>query len=215
MSPSDPYAPPAAKMDQKPEPVPRKSVLAILAFVFAFAFAPIGLLLGIIACIVVGRSHGRLRGMGFAIAAMPTSIAFAGILAAITIPAFLNYMRKAKSIEAEINVDTCVNAVTAYQAANGALPVGGDWTPAEPPGQTKYAPISALWSVPPWSTIGFSQLDPHYYRYRLLREGDTVTCQAEGDLNGDGVRSLFERSISVVGAAATVEPDVRKTDPLE
>jgi type IV pilus assembly protein PilA len=211
---SDPYAPPA-KVDGGPRQAPRTSVLAILAFVFAFVFAPIGFLLGIVACIVVGTSRGRLRGLGFAIAAIPVSFAFVGILAAIAIPSFINYMRRAKAFEAEMLVSTCVDAVAAYQAANGGLPEGGDWTPAAPPGEAKYAPNPALWSVPPWSTIGFSVLDPHYFRYRILRQGDTATCQAEGDLDGDGVRSLYERSISVVGATPTIEPDVRSTDPLE
>jgi len=210
---SDPYAPPA-KVDAPP-PKSRTSVLAILAFVFAFVFAPIGLLLGIIACIVVGTSHGRLRGIGFAIAAIPTSVAFAGILAAIAIPSFINYVRRAKTVEAEFTLANCVEAVAAYQAANGALPEGVGWTPAEPPGEAKYAPNPALWSIPPWSAIGFSMLDPHFYRYRIVREGDTATCQAEGDLDGDDVRSLYERSVSMVGGAPIVEPDLRSTDPLE
>jgi type II secretory pathway pseudopilin PulG len=210
---SDPYAPPA-KVDAPPQR-PRTSVLAILAFVFAFVFSPVGLLLGIVACIVVGASRGRLRGIGFAIAAIPVSLAFAGILAAIAIPSFLNYTRRAKSAEAEFTIASCVDAVAAFQAANGGLPEGGDWTPAAPPGEAKYAPDPALWSVPPWSAIAFSVPDPHYFRYRLLRQGDTVTCQAEGDLDGDGERSLYERSISVIGAAPTIEPGVRSTNPLE
>ncbi|MCK9460760.1 MAG: hypothetical protein M0R80_14065 [Proteobacteria bacterium] len=213
MTMSDPYAPPA--VIDAPRPKSRTSVLAILAFVFAFVFAPLGLLLGIAACVVVGASRGRLRGMGFAIAAIATSVVFAGILAAIAIPSFINYMKRAKVVEAELNVGHCADLVVAYQAFNGALPEGGDWTPADPPGREKYPPNPALWSAPPWNAIGFSVPDPHYYRYRVLREGDTVTCQAEGDLDGDGVRSLHERSISVVDASPIVEPTVRSTEPLE
>jgi type IV pilus assembly protein PilA len=215
MTTSDPYTPPAATADPTLRKAPRTSVLAILAFVFAFVFAPLGLLLGIIACIVVGTSRGRLRGLGFAIAAIPASLAFVGILAAIAIPSFINYMHRAKSAEAEFNVERCADVVVAYQAFNGALPEGCDWTPAEPPGETKYAPDDALWSAPPWSAIGFSVLDPHYYRYRILRDGDTATCQAEGDLDGDGARSLFERSVSITSGTAVAEPSVRSTEPLE
>ena len=210
---SDPYAPPA-KIDA-PRPESRRSTLATVAFVFAFVFAPIGLVLGIVACIVVGASRGRLRGMGFAIAAIPTSLAFAGVLAAIAIPSFVNYMKRAKSAEAELALARCVEGVAAYQAANGALPEGVVWTPAKRPTEAKYAPNPALWSIPPWSAIGFSMLDPHFYRYRIVREGDTATCQAEGDLDGDGVRSLYERSLTLADGAPIVEPGVRSTDPLE
>jgi hypothetical protein len=210
---SDPYAPPAEV--GAPGPRSRTSVLAILAFVFAFVFAPIGLLLGIAACVVVGRSRGRLRGLGLAIAAIPTSVVLAGMLAAIAIPAFVNYTRRAKSAEAEINVNGCARAIGAYWDANGRLPEGVDWTPVGPPGPERYAPNPALWSAPPWSAIGFSVPDAHYYRYRITRVGDTATCQAEGDLDGDGLRSLVERGVTAVGGAAAIEPFSRSTDPLE
>lgn len=194
---------------------PKMSVLAILAFVFAFVCGPIGLILGVIAAISVGRSGGKLKGMGFAIAAMPISIAFAGILAATSIPSFINYTRRAKTSEARVNLDRCIDSVRFYYEQNNALPASSAWTPASPPGSQKYLANPAAWMVSPWSEIGFSVDDPHFYQYQLASEGGEVFCRARGDLDGDGVYSFFERGISVNNGPLQVSPGYFEENPLE
>lgn len=193
----------------------KMSVLAILAFVFAFVCGPIGLILGVIAAISVGRSGGKLRGLGFAIAAIPISVAFAGILAATSIPSFINYTKKAKTSEARMNLDRCIDSVRFYYERSSALPASSAWTPAAPPGSQKYVPDPSIWMTSPWSDVGFSINEPHFYQYQLATEGGEVFCRARGDLDGDGIFSFMERGFSVNNGLIQVSPGFYEENPLE
>jgi len=203
-------------MNEVGRPVESKmSVLAILAFILAFVCGPVGLVLGVIAAISIARSGRRLRGIGLAIAAIPVSIAFAGILAATSIPSFVNYTRKAKTAEATLNVSRCMDSAMAYHSQHGAFPPSSDWTPAGVPGAQKMAPNQAIWSASPWTELGFSMLEPHYYQYQFVNEGHVVYCRARGDLDGDGETSLFQREAVNDGTAYRPSYDVFQENPLE
>ncbi len=195
---------------------PKTSIMAILALVFAFVCGPIGLILGVIAAISVGRSKGRLKGLGLAIAAIPVSIVFAGILSATSIPAFVNYTKKAKVSEANMNTARCVDSAMSYYQTNGAFPGSSQWTPMAPPSATTYAPNPAQWSVSPWAELGFSLMDSHYFQYQFSNDGTgNVFCRARGDLDGDGVQSLYERAITIENGAPIVSPAMYQENPLE
>ena len=110
-----------------------------------------------------------------------------GILAAIAIPAFVNYVRRAKSAEAQSNVRAIAMGVQSYCASESALPAA--IAPAFVPDAERHAvPLD-----PAWQSVGFSSPDPVYYAYSLERPDATrAVVVAEGDLDGDGERSRFE-----------------------
>ncbi|MBN2530190.1 MAG: type II secretion system protein [Deltaproteobacteria bacterium] len=56
-----------------------------------------------------------------------------GILAAVAIPAFINYMKRAKTTEATVNVTRCYEGAVAYFESQKTLPQSADWTPAQTP----------------------------------------------------------------------------------
>ncbi len=123
-----------------------------------------------------------------------------GVLAAVAIPAFMKYTRRAKTTEAQMNVRRIAQQATAYYEEHHALPPSVDWTPAGSPcthGGMKFAPDPAAWRQPTWEALGFSVDDPHYYQYRFTVEGGEVVAQAQGDLDCDEKYSLFERRLQV------------------
>lgn len=69
------------------------SSLAVIAFVLSFLVAPLGVLIGVVACIVIGVSKKRIRGLGMAIAAIPIGLLFTGFLSSIFMPVILSATR--------------------------------------------------------------------------------------------------------------------------
>jgi type IV pilus assembly protein PilA len=78
-----------------------------------------------------------------------------------------------------------------------------------------------------WNCVKFSMNDPQYYMYSYVgptatpgADGAAFTCKAEGDLDGDGVTSLFTIAGVVhagtgVKAVAVLAPNIAETAPDE
>jgi type IV pilus assembly protein PilA len=104
-------------------------------------------------------------------------------------------------------------------AAVEAVPAGGNITQGTMPAQIKakkYQSTPSEWST--WDCLHFSMNDPQYYQYDYVSPGGpttgtTFTCQAAGDLNGDGQGSLFTMSGAIQADAkgvvtATLAPNM-------
>ena len=184
----------------------------------------------------------KLTKRGFTLIELMIVVAILGILAAVAIPAFLNYMRKAKTSEATLNIDRVFEGgVTYFEAehvARGAssvilqhcLPVTATWTPDANPGSQKYdaATTEATFSGNlTWKALDFAMGDNFYYSYEFENQAgtDPITTTTEidafraaamGDLDSDEINSLFERSASVTaGGKLRGSSGVYKRDPLE
>jgi len=120
---------------------------------------------------------------------VPLLVCCVGVLSATAIPAFLGYTLRAKTAEAAANLRQLSTASTARcqqgQASSSAGPL-----PAMPGADKQLADFSA---DPGFAALGFDPMAPVYYRYTVLPQADgTTAIRAEGDLDGDGVLSLFE-----------------------
>ncbi len=185
---------------------------------------------------------------GFTLIELMIVVAILGILAAVAIPAFINYMRRAKTSEATLNIDRIFEGgVTYFEAEHvprgttgtilqHCLPLDATWTPSDDPSSQKYdaATWAPYFSDPSinaeavtWQGLDFAMGDNFYYSYQF----DNVTgtsvpitafeevsfrAQAKGDLDGDTVTSLFERSANVTSEGTMRgSSGIYKDDPLE
>jgi type IV pilus assembly protein PilA len=177
-----------------------------------------------------------LKKRGFTLIELMIVVAILGILAAVAIPAFVNYMRRAKSSEATVNVDRIYEGVVAYfdadrskrnvttGGASRCLPPTVAWTPTTPgpPGETQYIASAASWQDDTWVALDFGMADNHYYQYSYYTSAASCTISnasfealARGDLDGDKDYSLFVRVGAVEGGSLHGSSGIYKEDPLE
>ena len=157
---------------------------------------------------------------GFTLIELMIVVAIIGILAAVAIPAFINYMKRAKTSEATVNMKTITEGVMSYfdKETNGvshAVPVNAPRTPNNAPSASKVtidATISNLFSTDAWTATGWKPSEPFYYRYTWQANGlctsqpcasgadEPLAGQAviQGDLDNDTTLSTFTRGLSLV-----------------
>jgi Tfp pilus assembly protein PilE len=192
------------------------------------------------------KMYKKNRGIkGFTIIELIVIVVILAILAGVAIPAFVNYMRRARTSEATLMLDRMWEGAVKYfskQHVNrGAettsfshtLPADCPTTPSisavkdEILTATDY--LASFQANPNWVALDFSMADNFYYAYTFQTceksGGECVTgaiiyCRAQGDLDGDQMYSFFERSGRVShseGAGWTLEGagGVYKRDALE
>lgn len=143
-------------------------------------------------------------------------VVLAGVGAAIGIPAFVNYTKRAKASEASANVRSMASA---FQSTCGSAGAGS--LASLRAGPLPAVPSSAQQGVsfaadPGFASIGFGPVDPVRYSYSIAPSSvapGEIVLQARGDLDDDGVQSLFEISCSPTTCACA--PQVYTENELE
>ncbi len=151
-----------------------------------------------------------------------------GGIAAVAIPAFSKYMRRAKTAEARAQLESLYQGAASYYAEEHVQPdgtfatgctVSSSVTPNVPsPEKAVLGPLS-----PSFEALGFAPADPVYYQYEIVGvpgcghpPGTPVyTFRARGDLDGDGDTSTFELTATAGGTELTRAPALARTNELE
>ena len=173
---------------------------------------------------------------GFTLIELMIVVAIIGLLSAVAVPSFMKYLAKAKSAEADEQLEKIATGARAYfmdqhvgQDISGAtlsqrFPESAALSPALSccqPGQDKCAPQAAAWDNVTWTSLNFSLDDPHYYRYEFESVGTAsdaeFTARAYGDLDCDNQLSTFERYgwVQLAGNDMSIQSGTYKENRFE
>jgi len=148
-------------------------------------------------------------------------VAAIGVIAAVAVPAFLDYMKKSKKSEATMNLNRITKSLKRYYAENSSFPKGDAGpTPDFPTccglksdgnGVDNKCPNSpSAWQKDKvWSELDMLLDEPTVYRYTYHSDGKTVKVQAIGDADCDGNFATYDMTVEVNGAGvpqATIVP---------
>lgn len=142
----------------------------------------------------------------YLILAGPFLFCCVGIGAAVAIPAFIQYVKTAKTQEARALLHSMAEGTVQFCRSSGTLP-GVTGPEPEVPGSMK----QTVRPLPGFAQIGFSPAAPVYYSYAILPTEAGIRLTAEGDLDGDGLRSVF--AIHCDGTCTC--GDLEESNPLE
>jgi hypothetical protein len=157
------------------------------------------------------------------------AVCIAGCVLAAFVPTFLRELRLSKVSEASEHLSLMHSRAAAYFAASHPTPDGGSLVHCLPPpaGPTPAVPsedpVEVDWhdeSTPDgvtWTSLVFAPSRPVRFAYQFepvahgcdLRSPEgtfLVTFRAQGDLDGDGERSIFERRAAAAPATGDLEP---------
>jgi len=143
---------------------------------------------------------------GFTLIELMIVVAIIGILAAVAIPAFLEYMKRGKTTEASLNLNKIGKAAKRVKGEIGTYPVeAGALLPSSTGsccGQSggtaqvnnKCTPLPASFTdTAGWSHLEFSVDEPSIYSYQYIPQagGLVFTAYAIGDADCDTVQATF------------------------
>ncbi len=146
-------------------------------------------------------------------------VSLLGSLAAVAIPAFAREIHASRFVEPTAGLAQIGEASIAFAVENGRFPDSAPLTPAEPPRGKKEADPPGTWDHPTWQALGFrpaAEGAPHAYSFAYESNGTVFVAKARGDLDGDGILSLFEiRGFIRPGEKPMLEPGMHVESELE
>jgi type II secretory pathway pseudopilin PulG len=149
---------------------------------------------------------GRRRGQAIAgLVCGIVGVLLGGMMAAVAIPAFVDYMHKAKRTASSLELNMISHRIKGYYAEHSDLPPSSVASLPGPDGAacadpTHKMPVSQGWaSDPAWGAMEFSVDEPSYYTFHWTRTSATSGyATAVCDLDCDAQMSTTRLDVTVV-----------------
>jgi type IV pilus assembly protein PilA len=160
----------------------------------------------------------RKNQKGFTLIELMIVVAIIGILAAVAIPAFLDYMKKGKRSEAELNLDAIKKGNKTYFVEKASYVTGTETATPQATccvaGATKCTAQPAAFegtaaAPSAWDELDFAVTEDHYFVYDYTGGGNAYTAHAVGDLDCDTTTVSY----TLDGTAPSGNPTTTLTKP--
>jgi len=149
---------------------------------------------------------------GFTLIELMIVVAIIGILAAVAIPAFMDYMKKSKTTEASLQLNKIAKNSKAYYITNARyITTSAGPQPATTPCGTK---LSGTWTDPTWMELDFQIDEPGLFSYTYTGAATSASAIAVGDLDCDTIEVTYLLDLTSPGGnpTATITPPLPNTD---
>ena len=151
----------------------------------------------------------KLKQKGFTLIELMIVVAIIGILAAVAIPAFMDYMKKSKKTEASLQLNKIAKNDKVYYVTNASFVTTTGSAKPQSATNCKYAVDSTWASDSAWAALDFQIDEPNLFQYTYSGGASSANAAAIGDLDCDGTKityGLFMTSPSGNAAMSITEP---------
>jgi prepilin-type N-terminal cleavage/methylation domain-containing protein len=155
---------------------------------------------------------------GFTLIELMIVVAIIGILAAVAIPAFMDYMKRSKKTEAALQLNKIgKNAKRSYSESSSYVVGIALQRPAKPggggccggPNNHCAADVAGFTGDPTWKALDFQIDEDSLFYYDYSGTATAFTAKATGDLDCDNTEIVY----TLTGAATNGNPSVLLTEP--
>lgn len=114
-----------------------------------------------------------------------------GMLSAIAVPAFMDYMKRGKVSEAQLQLNKLAKLAKDAFVIDGEFPKGTVPLPVSCCESGGQCTDPGVWLDPIWQKLEFSIDEPQRFRYSYVSDGKTFFATAVGDLDCDGTEITY------------------------